>query len=332
VQAHGLTNRASGPGEVTFSGNGQRLRFTAGRRWVQADDAAVWLHQPALAPAGTGDWRVAAADAKSVLAPLFLPTNGHPPTLRVMIDAGHGGTDSGAVTPNGRLEEKALTLDLACRLGPRLLAEGLTVGYTREEDVPLTLDERSRTAAVWRADAFVSLHANYAASRTAAGCETYVLAIPGQAATASENHVSTNRYAGNTSDTLNTLLGYCIHRRLPGKSREGDRGLRRARYQVLRDAPCPAVLVECGFLSNRGDAARLDADWFRERLAETIAAGILDFARRRPAAAAPATPAGGEEEEEACDAPRTNDLHAATSAAASPTNAATGPATEPAAR
>jgi len=134
-------------------------------------------------------------------------------------------------------------------------------------------------AEVWRADAFVSLHANFAENRQAAGPETYVLPLAGYAATGGDQSYSQRPRNGNSNDVCNTLLGYSIHRRLPGRPGDGDRGLRRARFQVLRQAGCPAVLVEVGFLSNAVEARLLASGWFRDRLARAVADGVLDYAR-----------------------------------------------------
>ncbi len=279
----GLTNRVAARDSVLLSQAPLTLRFRAGSRRLETSDALVWLHAAPLAPSpASADWLLAAVDLQTVIAPILTPTQGPPVRLRVMLDPGHGGEDGGAATPAADLLEKNFVLDLACRIGARLEDAGMEVGYTREEDTFRSLEERGRTAAVWRADAFVSLHANYAINHTAAGSETYVLPAAGQPATAGDSRFPVRPCAGNTNDQLNTTLGYQIHRHLPGRTPATDRGLRRARYQVLRQAPCPAVLVECGFLSNSGDAARLRSNWYRARLATAISDGILDYARRLP--------------------------------------------------
>ena len=256
-----------------------RVRFFPGRRRTEVNGSTVWLNAIAE-PAGTSDLlKLDARDVREVLRPLLRPPPAPEHPLRVMLDPGHGGEDSGAVSARPAIEEKDLVLDLALRIGKLLEEAGLVVGYTRRDDTFLSLDERTATASVWRADAFVSLHANFADNRQASGPETYVLPFAGYAPTGGDQRISSKTRNGNRHDIGNTLLGYSIHRRLPGRRGECDRGLRRARFQVLRQAGCPAVLVEVGFLSNAVEARLLASGWFRGKLARAVADGILDYAR-----------------------------------------------------
>lgn len=264
--------------------NGEHsLRFNLGSRQILADGATVWLHAaPVLPYKATNGWQVAQDDLDSVLLPILAASNRPPEKLRVMLDAGHGGEDGGASSYDGEVVEKDFTLDLVCRLGALLEDAGMEVAYTREDDITLTLGERTKLAAATNADIFVSIHANTAGNMLAAGSETYVLPCAGQDATGAST-LSTRARAGNTNDFCNNILAYSIHRRLPGRTRGRDRGVRRARYQVLRDAQCPAVLVECGFLSNTGDVKRLKSNWYRGKFAEAVKDGIVDYASRIPA-------------------------------------------------
>jgi N-acetylmuramoyl-L-alanine amidase len=256
-----------------------RVRFFPGRRRTEVNGSTVWLNAIAE-PAGTSDLlKLDARDVREVLRPLLRPPPAPEHPLRVMLDPGHGGEDSGAVSARPAIEEKDLVLDLALRIGKLLEEAGLVVGYTRRDDTFLSLDERTATASVWRADAFVSLHANFADNRQASGPETYVLPFAGYAPTGGDQRISSKTRNGNRHDIGNTLLGHSIHRRLPGRRGECDRGLRRARFQVLRQAGCPAVLVEVGFLSNAVEARLLASGWFRGKLARAVADGILDYAR-----------------------------------------------------
>ena len=107
------------------------------------------------------------------------------------------------------------------------------------------------------------------------------------ASTSGEKGVAAVARVGNANDRLNTILGYEIQRRMPGRLGEADRGLRHARFQVLRDTPCPAVLVEIGFLSNPTDSRNLSSNWYRDRIAFALADGVCAFSVRRPA---PQTP------------------------------------------
>jgi N-acetylmuramoyl-L-alanine amidase len=306
-EALGCTGRVIRADSIDIGDGTNCVRFYPGLRRSEVNGSTVWLHT-AAEPAGISNLvTLDARDVREVLLPLLrmAPPAGRP--LRVMLDPGHGGEDSGAVSAQPAIEEKHLVLDLALRIGQRLEAAGLTVGYTRRNDSFLSLDARTATACVWRADAFVSLHANFAENRKATGPETYVLPFAGYAPTGGDQRISDRPQNGNSNDVCNTRLGYSIHRRLPGRGGEADRGLRRARFQVLRQAGCPAVLVEVGFLSNVVEARLLASGWFRDRLARAVAGGVLDYACQ-PAADpsggdAPEAPAKGEAILTADDAP-----------------------------
>ena len=99
--------------------------------------------------------------------------------------------------------------------------------------------------------------------------------------TTAESSVPTIARIGNAHDYSNIVLGYEIQRRMPGRLGEADRGLRHARFQVLRDTPCPAVLIEIGFLSNPTDSRNLSSNWYRDRIALAIADGVCAFSDRR---------------------------------------------------
>lgn len=274
----GWTTRVVRAECVEIGGDADRLRLFPGLRRAEINGLAVWLHAPCL-PDGGRDFVLDAVDLERVLRPILLPDNSLPrPGLRVMLDPGHGGEDSGAATPDGRWTEKEFALDLALRTRMLLEEAGFAVACTREDDRFLDLHERTALAAAWGADVFVSLHANFAANGAASGRETYVLPAAGYPATIGRSANSARPCPGNSNDVANTRLGFCIHRRLPGRLHSADRGLRRARYQVLARAPCPAALIECGFLSNSDDAGLLTSGWYRDRLARAIADGIADYA------------------------------------------------------
>jgi len=297
-EALGCTGRVIRADSIDIGDGTNRVRLYPGLRRSEINGSTVWLHAVAE-PAGISNLvALDARDVREVLLPLLRMAPPERRPLRVMLDPGHGGEDSGAVSARPAIEEKDLVLDLALRIGRFLEAAGVTVGYTRRDDTFLSLEARTATAGVWRADAFVSLHANFAENRQAVGPETYVLPFAGYAPTGGDQRISDLPRNGNSNDVCNTRLGYSIHRRLPGRGGEADRGLRRARFQVLRQAGCPAVLVEVGFLSNAVEARLLASGWFRGRLARAVADGVLDYAR--PPAAdpsggdAPGAPAEGE--------------------------------------
>ena len=279
----GWTSRTVRADCVDIGDGTNRLRLFPGLRRTEYNGVAVWLHAPTEA-VDTNALTLDKTDIDGVLLPILQPPP--PPKhrqMRVMLDPGHGGEDGGASATNRKLLEKDLVLDLAIRIGEKLKAAGMAVAFTRRDDTFLSLSERAETATVWRADALVSLHANFAINPLACGRETYVLPVAGYEPTGGASSLSTLPRLGNNHDVLNNLLGFCIHRQLPGRLHADDRGLRRARFQVLRQAPCPAALVEIGFLSNAKEAKLLASGWYRDRLARAIAAGLIDFSHYQAA-------------------------------------------------
>lgn len=268
--------------EIRFPTPSSTLTFEVNSRRFWYRGALVWLND-AMLPAGA-DWVVSLEDARHVVEPLlnpgfYLPTTASP---LVVLDPGHGGQDIGARGPARNLE-KTINLDVARRVRTKLAQRGVRVRLTRDRDTTLGLRERTARAGQWGASAFVSIHQNAAAARTANGIETYTLPLQGAASTHSLTRVP-KAYPGNRHNTLNNLLAFYVHQSLVSLTRAPDRGLRRARYDVLCQAPCPAILVECGFITNPTEERNLATVAYRENLAEGIARGILAYlSRTRPA-------------------------------------------------
>lgn len=205
---------------------------------------------------------------------------------RVFIDPGHGGEDPGAISTDQRTYEKKLTLDIAERLQTYLHGAGFSTMLSRtDNNTTIPLDERTFMANSWGADIFISIHINSSSSKMPNGYETYILANVGQPSTLMNKSKLTNTdlafinatYMGNKNDNQNLLLGFAIHRRTAKTTRIPDRGLRRARFKVLRHVAMPAVLVECGYLSSQKDSKLLNTADFRERCARGIYQGICDY-------------------------------------------------------
>src|ERR1700681_4386631 len=171
----------------------------------------------------------------------------------VVIDAGHGGFDRGGV-PGQRIAEKDKTLDVALRLRRILLADVYTVIMTRDRDVFVPLGTRVAIANSYRNATFISIHFNCSTRGGANGIETY--------------------YYGSDS----AGLAASIHRNVVASAPTENRGIRRRGFFVLRRAAIPAVLVECGFLTNPAEGRLAQTDGYRQKLAEQIARGI----RRQP--------------------------------------------------
>ncbi len=242
--------------------------------------------RPMRLPTGPAVQRltVSRGDYDRTLAPLLWspPPEARRPR-RILIDPGHGGRDPGKQSKELRMDEKYLTLDTARRLAALLREAGFEVHLTRERDVFVELEDRSRRAAAIKADLFVSLHYNAATATSASGIETYCLTPAGQFSTNDPNNRgSTGALPGNRHDALNIRAAYQVQRALIKRMEARDRGVRRARFGMLKDLSCPGILVEGGFMSNRSEMLRLSQESYRQRIAVAIAEGIGAYAAGLP--------------------------------------------------
>lgn len=276
---HGFTRLDIAQKTITLQGRQHTLVLEKDSRKAVLNGSILWLNQPVSLH--KRQWSLAPVDASLSLGPLLRPASavrnkGH---RVVVLDPGHGGMDAGALSPSG-LHEKAVVLDVSLRVRAYLVSLGHTVYLTRHQDQALSLEERPRRARAWKADVFVSLHAN-GGSATARGVETYALSLPGQLSTNQTPNglVDPLSHTGNAHNGANVLLAHLIHKELVVGGARVDRGLRRARFAVLREAPAPAALVEMGFLSNPGEGAKLATVAERDDLAKAIARGIDAYVR-----------------------------------------------------
>lgn len=174
----------------------------------------------------------------------------------VVLDAGHGGHDRGARAVMGA-NEKELALDVTKRMVPLLERAGFRVILTRRSDYFVSLDQRVRMAERTRDSVFVSIHFNWARRKGAAGTETF------------HYSASARDLAGN------------IQRELARVTRTPDRGVKKARFYVLRNNRRPAVLVELGFVSNSYENSLIQKSSYRQKLAEAVVRGIIEERRGR---------------------------------------------------
>jgi N-acetylmuramoyl-L-alanine amidase len=264
---------------------GVSLYAEYGKDFVLIDGVKVLLDD--ATGSQRGHLTVSKRDYDKVLVPLFwdLPKD---PVRRILIDPGHGGKDTGKVNGPYKYTEKTATLDTAARLKILLEKQGFEVVFTRTKDVFVDLDDRAAMATATKADLFISLHYNAgpAGDTTADGIETYCLTPAGQRSTnAGKARSTTAAEPGNRYDTANMALSWGIQRRLVKSTGADDRGVRRARFAVLRTLPCPGVLIEGGFMSSRKEGALIADAAYRQKIAEAVAAGIVDYVvRARPSA------------------------------------------------
>lgn len=219
---------------------------------------------------------------------------------RIVIDPGHGGDDPGAVGASG-LKEKDIVLAVGKRLGSLLKEQSdVEVIYTRDKDVFIPLNERTEIANANKADLFISVHANASPRRATRGIETYFLNWTNDKealrVAARENKVSFKKMEmmqGDLQMILDDLarknkneesmkLASSVQSAMVTNLRDNykgieDLGVKYALFYVLVGAEMPAVLVEISFISNREEEKRLAQDTYKNRIAESIAAGISSY-------------------------------------------------------
>jgi N-acetylmuramoyl-L-alanine amidase len=224
------------------------------------------------------------------------------PIRRIVVDAGHGGHDPGALGPT-RVREKDVTLAIARRLARKLRAQGFEVVLTRSSDRYLALEERTAIANTARGDLFVSIHANANPRRTRAGVETYVLNVAddryARRLAARENgadlgdeeqgadvvRILTDLDAKSSAGASRRLAGL-VQREVAGQLGSRDLGVKSALFYVLLGARMPAVLVETAFISNREEERRLASPRWQDGVAGSIARAVSGFAAREARIAA----------------------------------------------
>ncbi len=268
------------------AGNRIRLQNKFNKIEFETDSRSVWINGTLIAlsePVRKAGWQWAidVTDFNKTIEPAtrpaeFLKGIG---TRTVVLDPGHGGDDKGTSSPHN-IHEKLVVLDVAKRVKAKLEARGVNVELTRENDRAVDLDARDRKAATLRADLFISIHANSAGkNRDIRGTETFVLALPGRYSSNSYGggRLPADTNAGNRYDLANMVLGYRLQQNILRATGQEDRGVKRARFEVLRDAPCPAALVEMAFMSNSKDEAIIMDPAGRDRIARGIADGIAAY-------------------------------------------------------
>jgi N-acetylmuramoyl-L-alanine amidase len=221
---------------------------------------------------------ISAMDISKIIEPVLRPSriHGAQRVETVVLDPGHGGTDQGASSSWGT--EKGFALDVALAARKELIRAGYRVEMTRVNDVGVSLEERVNIANRFPRAVFVSIHFN--SSSGGAGVESYALAPEGVPSNASsEHHVSGSdgRCAGNAVDGQNIALTAAIHASVLSRVSIFDRGVRHARFHVLRDIKIPAVLLEGGFISDPTEGQRIATGYYRQQLGTAIAQGIQNY-------------------------------------------------------
>lgn len=270
---HGLKFRYIKTGAELNGDN--RIVFTFDKRNGSINGTNVFFLSPMIIKGGMA--YISEQDFRLVIAPILTKSALTPHSVRtVMLDPGHGGQDNGATGAGGRLE-KNLNLEMARKLKAKLQEKGYKVVMTRENDSFPSLSDRSDFAEKAKPDLFVSIHCNASTEKSINGIETFAMTPVGAAST-SDTKVSQNIGSGNDFDKNNYRLAYEIQRLLIGSTKAEDRGVKHARFAVIRNSPCPAVLIETGFVSNPKESFLLGKKEYQDSIVSSIAAAIDRYA------------------------------------------------------
>jgi N-acetylmuramoyl-L-alanine amidase len=179
----------------------------------------------------------------------------------VLLDAGHGGDDPGAIAPSGN-REKDVVLAVALDLAGRLREHGVDVKFTRSSDVFVTLDGRVAAANRIQPDLFLSIHADASPNRSARGCSIFVPRREGK-------HSRSYQAGRSIASTMSPIDPH-------------SRGLRvhEKNLRVLENTTCPAVLVELGFLTHRHEEQLLTSPPYQRRLAEALSTAVVQYLQK----------------------------------------------------
>jgi len=194
----------------------------------------------------------------------------------IVIDPGHGGNDHGAKAESG-LKEKDVVLDIAQKTRNVLQSLGFQVVMTRSDDRFIPLSERVEICKASSGDLFLSIHANSAPNKKASGFETFFLS-PNKRGTGIEKYKGFLTYLKLSSNTRKSFkIAKLVQFEMTQKTGGIDRGIKMARFHVLRNSLVPAILVETGFLSNEEEAAALSSEDYRNKVAIALANSVRRF-------------------------------------------------------
>ena len=254
-----------------------RLETCTNPRELYINGVKQWLSFPMINQ--NGEMLISRLDLAKTVEPCLRPTmiGNLTPFHTVVLDAGHGGQDGGGHSVSG--QEKEYTLDVINDLQKSLEAKGYKVVLTRNDDEYLPLESRADLANHSADSVFVSVHFNSSPDASAKGFEVYAM-TPCGAASTGDLVAPPDQFRpmpGNDFDNASLALATCVHHSLLGHVSDGDRGVRRARFAVLRLTHAPAILVEGGFLSNGVESREINDPAWREKLAEAIAVGVRSF-------------------------------------------------------
>lgn len=266
------------PTVLALDSGKRQLSLTVSTRSAAINGVAQWLAFPVQFADG-GAW-VSRMDVSRIIEPRFRPEliQGFEPVTTVVLDAGHGGHDKGARSALG--VEKDYSLDVALRARKRLENAGYKVVLTRATDRFIPLHARPAIANRISDSIFVSIHFNGAGWNPAAsGFEIFSMTPRGAPSTDQAQPATSDlrEELGNSKELQSAALAGSVFHAMLGRVPVSDRGIKHARFAVLRVCERPAILVEGGFLTNSQEASSIARPEWREKLAEAIVDGIDQY-------------------------------------------------------
>lgn len=265
--------------EVRLTNRWARLSFKVSSQRAELNGITLFLALPIILHQGAVC--MAQKDIDHSLRPLLFPAKNKPKQLvkTIALSAGHGGKDCGYQI--GSQQEKKYTLLLVRDLQKLLSRAGMRAVLIRNSDKFVELEDRPRLAKRGKADVFLELHYNCAGpgNTESRGVEVYCLTPVGATSTNGGADSYPGPLPGNRQDERNILLAYQIHSSLVENAGLADRGVRRARFVVLRDAQMPAVLIEAGFMSQPEEMRRIQDPACRRQTAQAVLDGLLAYKR-----------------------------------------------------
>jgi N-acetylmuramoyl-L-alanine amidase len=265
---------------LQLSNHAAKLVVGVDSREAEVNGVAVWLSFPVVVR--NGAVCLARLDLQTTLQPvLWPPKNRSGARIKsICLDPGHGGKDPGNRV--GANQEKKYTLLLAQEVRDQLTRAGLKVTLTRTTDTFVELPTRPDLARRRKADLFVSLHFNSTESsrNSVQGAEVYCLTPAGASSTNARGEGGgAGWFPGNRYNDKNMFLAYQVQKALTKSLAVEDRGVRRARWAVLRDAVMPALLIEAGFMSHPVEGRKIFDASYRRQMAKAIVDGVLAYKR-----------------------------------------------------